>query len=369
MPERKSITGMIRPDLVDFVGYAASKSPDTLVGKDAFTPEQIVKLDANENSFGCSPEVMRALAGFKDYNIYPDATQSELRKALAGYTGVSAERIVAASGSDQLIDNLCRLFVSPGDEVINCVPTFAMFRFFIQLCGGKAVEVLRDADFHVDVAAVKRAITPRTKLIFIATPDNPTGVVTPRADILEILDTGLPVLIDEAYYEFTGETVTDLLDEYPNLMMLRTFSKWAGLAGLRIGYGMFPLEIAAYLMAIKEPYCVNAAAQVAVYASLKDVAALKEKVKLIVAERERLFAFLQEIDWLQPYPSAANFVLCKALKGKAADIQQKLEQRGVLTRYFDTPLLANCIRFSVGRPDQNEILIRELEIIGGDGNA
>jgi len=221
----------------------------------------------------------------------------------------------------------------------------------------------------VDVAAVKRAITPRTKLIFVATPDNPTGALTPRADIVEILDTGRPVLVDEAYYEFIGETVVDLLDEYPNLMVLRTFSKWAGLAGLRVGYGMFPPEIAAYLMAIKEPYCVNAAAQTAVYASLKDVDALKERVRAIITERERLFPILKKIDWLKPYPSAANFILCKVLRGDAAGLQKKLESRGVLTRHFETPLLNNCIRFSVGRPEQNDVLVRELKRMGGESDA
>jgi histidinol-phosphate aminotransferase len=137
-----------------------------------------------------------------------------------------------------------------------------------------------------------------------------------------------------------------------------------GLAGLRIGYGMFPVEIAAYLMRIKEPYCVNAAAQLAAIESLKDAGYLMEKVKIIVAERERLFRMLEGTGWLKPYPSKANFILCEVLKGKAKDVQYKLEQMGVLVRYFDTPLLKDSLRISVGKPEENGVLMEALDKIG-----
>ncbi len=360
----EGIERLVRPELGGFGGYAASKAPETLAGKVEVAVDNIIKLDANENPYGCSPRVNRALAAYKGISVYPDSGQQELRKQLEKYTGVGMEHIVAGAGSDQLIDLLMRLFLEPGDEVINCPPTFAMFRFFIKLAGGVAVEVPRDGDFLVDVRAVKKAITKRTKLILLATPNNPTGTIMPRPDILEILDTGLPVLVDEAYYEFTGQTMAPRISEYKNMMVLRTFSKWAGLAGLRVGYGMFPPKIADYLLRIKEPYSVNVAAQVAVRESLADVDYLMANVKKIIAERERLSAKLMKLGWLKPYPSQANFILCSVLKGGAKELQKRLEEKGILVRYFDEPRLKDCIRISVGRPEDTDRLIETLEKLG-----
>ena len=360
----EGIEKLIRPELVNFGGYDASKSPETIKGKVGVPVEGIIKLDANENPYGCSPKVNRALADYKDINVYPDSGQVELRKQLQEYSGVPMENIVATAGSDQLIDLILRLFISPGDEVINCIPTFAMFHFFIELNRGTEVAVQRDKDFNVDVAAVKKAVTERTKLILLATPNNPTGTITPREDIMEILDTGLPVVVDEAYFEFSGETVAPMIGDYKNLMVLRTFSKWAGLAGLRIGYGMFPVKIADYLLRIKEPYCVNIAALVAVRETLKDTDVLMNRVKAIIAERERLYSCLKEIEWLKPYPSQANFILCLVLKGGTKELRQKLEDRGILVRCFDQPLLKDSIRISIGRAEENDILLETLKELG-----
>ena len=365
----EGIEKLIRPGLANFVGYAASKSPETLVGKVEVPIEEIIKLDANENPYGCSPRVNAALATYPDLNIYPDSGQTELRELLQEYTGVSSEHIVAGAGSDQLIDLILRLFIEPGDEVINCVPTFAMFRFFMGLHPGILVEVPRDDNFAVRVNAVKAAITKKTKIILLATPNNPTGTIIPRREILEILDTGLPVVVDEAYYEFYGETVAPLVSQYENLMVLRTFSKWAGLAGLRIGYGMFPPKIADFLLRIKEPYGVNVAALVAVRESLKDRDYLMEKVKVIIAERERLFEELKKLKWLKPFPSQANFIFCSVLNDKASQLQQKLQKKGVLVRYFDQPFLQNSLRISVGKPEHTDTLIRVLRELEGEING
>jgi histidinol-phosphate aminotransferase len=143
-------------------------------------------------------------------------------------------------------------------------------------------------------------------------------------------------------------------------MVLRTFSKWAGLAGLRIGYGIFPPEIANYLLKIKPPYNVNAAALVAVQESLEDIDFLMSRVKAIVAERERLFAELAKLKFLKPFPSRANFILCSVLNGRASQLQQKLRNKGILVRYFDTPRLRDFIRISVGKPEHTDVLIKAL---------
>ncbi len=365
MSEDKGIEKLIRSCLVAFGGYLPGKSPETLEGQVEVPVEGIIKLDANEDLYGCSPRVQPALANYSALNVYPDAGQTKLRQSLEGYTGVGAEHIVAGNGSDQLIDLVVRLFVETGEEVINCPPSFEMFSFSTELCGGALVEVPRDENFAVNIKAVKAAISEKTKVIFLASPNNPTGTITPRSDILELLDTGLPVVVDEAYYEFSGETVAPLVSQYKNLMVLRTFSKWAGLAGLRVGYGIFPPEIASYLLRIKPPYNVNVSALVAVQESLKDVDYLMKQVKAIVAERERLFTELKKLKFLKPFPSQANFILCLVLKGRASGIQQKLQKKGILIRYFDKPMLKNYIRISVGKPEHTDAVIKALQEIGG----
>ncbi|MBP1707187.1 MAG: hisC, partial [Chloroflexi bacterium] len=238
------IEKFVRIDMSRFGTYSACKSPDVIARKLGIPETEIIKLDANENPYGCSPRVRQALASYPYLNIYPDSAQTELREQLSEYVGLGPEYILAGSGSDELIDLVLRMLVAPDDEVITTVPTFDMYRFCTQVCCGKVVEVVRLKDFEVNVSAVKAAVTRRTRLIFITNPNNPTGTLVPRQDLQELAAIGLPLVIDEAYYEFAGQTVVDLVPKLPNLMVLRTFSKWAGLAGLRIGYGIFPAKIA-----------------------------------------------------------------------------------------------------------------------------
>ncbi len=359
MPGKEGIEQFVRPELAGFVGYSACKSPDAFKGR-------VVKLDANENNYGASPRVQKALGHFNGYHIYPDAAQVELRRALADYTGVGAEHIVAGSGSDQLIDLLIRTFCAAGEEIINLPPTFAMFKFYADLQGAKVVSVPRDENYQVDVLGIKKAVTGKTKLIFIANPNNPTGTLLPEKTIFEVLELGLPTVVDEAYFEFTGKTFAPQVGKIPNLIVLRTFSKWAGLAGLRVGYGLFPERVASILHAVRDPYNVNVAALVAAHESLLDAATRREKVKLIVAERERLYRELEKLAWLKPYPSQANFILCRVFNGEAKGLQDALETKGILTRYFNSPGLENCLRFSVGKPDEDDILLKALEEIGSN---
>jgi histidinol-phosphate aminotransferase len=222
-------------------------------------------------------------------------------------------------------------------------------------------------------------LTKRTKVIFIASPNNPTGNVAAKKEIMELVDTGRVVVADEAYFEFSNNvTVANSVPSYPNLIVLRTFSKWAGLAGLRIGYGLFPIQIADYLMKIKQPYNANAAAQAAVLASLADIDYLRANVASIVEERERLFGKLKELGWLKPYASQANFILCslsyrperpstviasEVKQSLAREIWQGLRKKGIFVRYFDTRGLTNCLRITVGRPEDTDALIDALKTL------
>lgn len=355
------IERMIRSDLLRLRAYEPIIPPEELSRRAGVPTEGVIKLDGNENPYGCSPRVSRALADYPFYHIYPDPEQREIRKALAGYVGVDAAHIVAGAGSDELIDLILRLFLEPGDGVINCVPTFGMYHFCTEICGGKVSEVPRDKSYAVDITGVKEALNEKTKVIFIASPNNPTGNITPQRDILELVKLGRVVVIDEAYYEFSGTTVAPLVTQHENLIVLRSFSKWAGLAGLRIGYGIFPTLIAEQLLKIKQPYNINLAAQIALKESLADTEYRKGTVQKIISERERLTQKLGELKSLRPLPSQANFILCTVDKGNAQDIYRMLQKRGIFIRYFDTPLLRNSIRISVGKPEHTDALIEALK--------
>ncbi|MBN1366788.1 MAG: histidinol-phosphate transaminase [Dehalococcoidales bacterium] len=362
MPE--GIEKYVRKELLTFGAYSSPKASDKQAEQAGIPLKKIIKIDQNENLFGPSPRVNRILAKNNSFNIYPDAEQTAFRKQLSEYTGVGPECIVGASGSNQLLDLITRLFVGEGDRVVNCVPTFDIYRFSTQVCGGKLVEIQRDENFAIDVKAMRRAVDKKTKLIFLANPNAPTGNLTPRKDLIEVLEIGIPTCIDEAYYEFSGVTVVPLMKRYPNLMVVRTFSKWAGLAGLRVGYGLFPPAVADLLHRIKIPYNINVAALTAVQESMLDLDYLMNRVKVIVAERDKLYAGLKKMPWLTPYPSKANFILCKLLKGNAAELQDKLQEKGILVRYFAKPRLENCIRLSIGKPEHTDIVLQTLREIG-----
>ena len=314
--------------------YQGVEPVEVMAERAGIPPEKIIRLNGNENPYGPSPVVAKALADFPNFNHYPDPEQRQLRQALSGYVGVDPERIIAGNGSDELIDMLFRMFIGPGDNIINLTPTFGMYSLGAEICGGEAVSVPRDAEFEIDLEGVKLAITPRTKAIVVCSPNNPTGNMPSEAEVRALLDTGILVIVDEAYYEFSGQTLMPMLDEYPNLVVLRTFSKWAGLAGLRIGLGAMHPDLARTMMSVKPPYNVNLAAETALIASLEDMPALLERVNAIVAERERMYGLLSDIPTVKPYPSQGQLHPVPATRG-----QRTAGVRGTLqSRHFPSPL-------------------------------
>jgi len=267
-------------------------------------------------------------------------------------------------------DVVLKTILNPGEEVINCVPTFGIFRFSTLLCGGKIIEVPRDNDFAVSAAAIKAVITKKTKVIFLVSPNNPTGTQIPKAEILQILETGLPVVIDEAYIEFSGMPGhAGWVLEHGNLIVLRTFSKRGGLAGLRVGYGIFPSALMPHLWKIKQPYNVSVAASAAAIASLADSEHMAEVVKRLVAERNRMAEALSELSFIKVYPSNSNFVLCRVIGRDAKELKLKLEERGILVRYFNKPGLTDCIRISAGKPEHTDELTSVLRNMLRDQNS
>ena len=335
--------------------------PTEVVAQMAGIPsEKAIRLNSNENPYGPSPKVAEALGNFRHYNRYPDPEQRRLRGGLSDYLGVSPDQIVAGNGSDEVIDMLLRMFLGPGENIVVPAPTFGMYAFAAEVCGGKVISVPRDEDFEIDLEAIKLAISSETKGMFIASPNNPTGNIATEAQIRELLDTGVLVVVDETYYEFCGHTVLPLLPEYPNLVVLRTFSKWAGLAGLRIGLGVMHSDIAQTMMRMKPPYNVNLAAEVALLASLKDRPCLLERVQAIVAERERMMGLLQEIPGVKPWPSQANFILCQLPPGRGRGMFEGLCRREIFLRHFGNGRLGDCVRASVGLPSETDAVVEAL---------
>jgi len=363
MLNSKDVENMIRGGLKGMKAYTPVDPVEVLTGRAEVPAGETAKLDGNENPYGCSPRVQKALAEFQDYNRYPDPDQREVRKALAGYTGVKAESIVAGAGSDDLIDIILRLFIEPGDRVINCPPTFGMYPFCTVITGGEVVKVPRRSDFSLDLPAVIKAIDATTKVIFIASPNNPSGNRASEVEIKALLSNNLIVVIDEAYVEFSGNSLTPLVSQYANLIVLRTFSKWAGIAGLRAGYGICPANIVPYMMKIKQPYNINMAAYVGILESLADLDYLQKTVRAMIKERDVLFKGLQQFKWLKPYPSEANFVLCAVIDRSAKDVYMSLQKKGIFIRYFETPELRDYIRISVGRPGDTARVIAALRDI------
>ncbi|HSA99117.1 MAG TPA: histidinol-phosphate transaminase [Anaerolineales bacterium] len=359
----------IRAHLESLPPYTPIEPFEVLSERVGRAPSQIVKLDANENPYGPLPIVREALGKLDFPHIYPDPESRVLRKSLAKFIGVGEDYLLAGAGADELIDLLMRVLLEPGDRLISCPPTFGMYPFDADLNAARCIEVPRSADFSLDMESIHKAVeTYGPRMLIVASPNNPDGSLLDRKTIEELLSLPLLVVLDEAYIEFASEDLGTSLShirEVPareNLVVLRTFSKWAGLAGLRIGYGAFPLWLMPTLWKSKQPYNVNVAASVAAQISLEYADELAKVVELLKGERTRLFEALEEVPYLKPYPTRSNFILCRVIGLDAAELKKRLaEQYGIFVRYFNKPGLRDHIRISVGRPQDTDALLKALE--------
>jgi histidinol-phosphate aminotransferase len=325
--------------------------------------KQIIKLDANENPYGPHPAVGQALADLTFAHIYPDPESRALRRKLSARLGIPAENLLAGAGADELIDLIMRVFIEPGDAILNCPPTFGMYSFDGDINRANVINAPRLSDFSIDIQAVEQAVQKnRPKLLFLASPNNPDGSLISDEIWRRLADLPVMIVLDEAYIEFAqnGSSRIQEAVHRPNVAILRTFSKWAGLAGLRVGYGAFPSALMPYLWKAKQPYNVSVAASVAAITSLENAASLEEVGNWIQRERERLFVHLQNIPWLSPYPTQSNFILCRVIGREARTVKEMLAKQGILIRYFNKPGLEDHIRISVGRPEHTDQLIAVL---------
>jgi len=333
-----------------------------------------IKLASNENPLPPSARVQKAIiAALSSLDRYPDGSGFYLRQALAKKHGVMPDQVVLGNGSNELIELLVRSFLRPGDEAVMPHPSFVVYPMIVQAAGGVRVMVMLK-DFRLDLDAMARAITPMTKIVFVANPNNPTATIVTR-DEVEHFMSRVPertiVVFDEAYIEFAmGPDFPDTLSyvkQGRKLVVLRTFSKAASLAGLRVGYGIADADAVALMNRIRQPFNVNSLAQVAALAALDDEAHTLECVRMIEAGRHFLYDEFKRIG-LQYVPSRANFILVDVGRN-AADIYQKLLHQGVIVRPMTPFGLETALRITVGTPEENRTLVKALRVVLGKTSA
>jgi histidinol-phosphate aminotransferase len=329
-----------------------------------------IKLASNENPLPPSDRVQKAIiAALSSLDRYPDGSGFYLRQALAKKHGVMPDQVVLGNGSNELIELLVRSFLRPGDEAVVPHPSFVVYPMIVQAAGGVRVMVMLK-DFRLDLDAMGRAITPMTKIVFVANPNNPTATIVTR-DEVEHFMSRVPertiVMFDEAYIEFAmGSDFPDTLayvKQGRKVVVLRTFSKAASLAGLRVGYGIADADAIALMNRIRQPFNVNSLAQVAALAALDDEAHILECVRMIEAGRHFLYDEFKRIG-LQYVPSRANFILVDVGRN-AADIYQKLLHQGVIVRPMTPFGLETAFRITVGTPEENRKLVKALRMVLG----
>ena len=355
----------LRRSLKALPEYAALEDPNEIAREYGLEPHQVIKVDGNENPYGPSPKALDVLAGVRYApHLYGDADQKALRAALGRHLGVSPEAVVCGAGSDELIEMLFRLFVEEGDRVVTASPTFGMYAFNAQLASAEVLDVPLLAEWSFDTEGLVDAAM-QSKAVFIPSPNNPTGNVIPLALVDRLLATGSMLVVDEAYIEFSDQpSLAARAAQELGLIVLRTFSKWGGLAGLRIGYGVMHPSVAAILMQAKDPYNVNAAAEAAALASLEDHALLDERACTLAGERQRVSAALADLGWVHPYPSEAVFILMRLEGISGIDLRDALRKRGIFTRHFGGARLQDHLRISMGLPEQNDRILEAFREIG-----
>ncbi|HEY7035179.1 MAG TPA: histidinol-phosphate transaminase [Thermomicrobiales bacterium] len=360
------VASFVRPVVRTVPSYVPAKSPEQ-------PPRRIVKLDMNESPYGPSPKARAALAEFAETNRYPEFDAGPVRRALAGYTGAPVDQIICGAGLDDVLNTFIHAIIDPGDEVIISEPTFGVYRGLASLHGGRVVDAPLTPDFALDAERVLAAVTDRTKLIIVCTPNNPTGNVFDPATVERIVaESGRLVAIDEAYAEFAGSTHLPLMDRHPNVAILRTMSKFAGMAGMRVGYGIFPAALMPYLQTVTPPFHnVTLASTAAVIASLDDLPFLNGVVARINADRDALADNLRELPGVRPLPSATNFLLVRLPVDDAAPVVRELARRGILVRHFGRPELGirDCLRVTIGTTEENELFLAELADILREGGS
>ncbi len=326
-----------------------------------------VKLNQNENPFDFPQEIKEEVLQFareRCWSRYPDFTQKDMVQALSRYTGWPEDGILVGNGSNELVQATLITFIdAPDTTVLIPTPTFTLYRLLCKALGANVLEVYLTENYRFDIEAIKDATeTNFPDVMIFCSPNNPTGCVLENSDIEDLLNLsdGL-IVVDEAYYEFRGETCFCLLKDYPNLIIFRTFSKALSLAGLRIGYLMAHPELVEQISKVKLPYNLNFFSQIAAMKALENRDLLQKNIDYLIGQRDILYNALKDIEGVVPYPSYANFILFET-QSNSKDIFEGLLQQGVLIRDVSGyPMLSRALRFNVGIQEENTRFLDALK--------
>lgn len=349
--------------------YVPGKSQDEIASEFGLNKEDIIKLGSNENPWGPSPKAIEAIEK-EDINInrYPESDLSELIDELASYSGVKPSQvIVGGDGADEIIDVLAKTFIDSEDEFIVPLPSYMYYEYLLKQYGAIPVYAKWDMDENkLDVESVISKITDKTKMIFLCSPNNPTGTLIAKEDICKIaeINEDILIVIDEAYFEYSEVTNRELIDKYPNIFIIRTMSKVMGLAGMRIGYGLSSEEIIEYMFRIKPVFSLTRLSYVACLNTLRDKEYIERSIKDGIESRQYLYEELSKIDSLQVFPSKSNFMLI-GIKGTgftAAELTRELMSKGIIVRDCTSfkGLDEYWIRISICTLDEDKIFIDKI---------
>lgn len=358
----------LRPEIQSFSPYIPGLSIAEIRARHGL--ERVVKMASNENPLGIAPSVRQVLQQSLETSFrYPRPGSPDLRLALSKHLGLPGSCIVAGNGSDEIIDLLIRVRARPGqDHILIFEPSFSMYRLLAKLCGVEVRAIPLDQDFHFPWERLLQAVDEHTAMVFITTPDNPTGFAPPVRE-LEAVAAKIPastlLVVDEAYMDFAvpqqDYSLLSRLADFPNLVILRTFSKLYGLAGLRLGFGLMPERLADALIRVKPPFSVNILAEAAGIAVLDDAPFIQATLDCVVQGRTFLTSELQRLG-CHVYPSQTNFLLFRPPL-PAEQVFQSLLLRGVIIRPLKSYGLDELLRVSIGTPEENGIFIQELEVL------
>ena len=333
-----------------------------------------IKLASNENPLGPSPKAIEAVRGcLHSVNRYPDGSGWTLSSKIAAKFNLNTDNIVLGNGSDEIIGMLARVLLRPGDEALVPQTTFSMYEIMVRSSGATPIEVPLNDTMTIDLAGMLDRITPRTRIVFLCNPNNPTGtIITGDAlgAFLRQLPADIVVVMDEAYIEFVTDPQCargiDFLQDEPAVVLLRTFSKAYGLAGLRIGYGIMPAQLAGYIHRVRQPFNAALPAQVAAAAALDDEAFLQQTIQTVQTGLAYLQSSLQQLN-IRYYPTQANFFLIDVNRS-CDEVFEQLLQKGVIVRSMTSYGFTDLIRVNVGRPHENERFIQALSEVLGCGS-
>lgn len=350
MNKKISLRSLLRDDIQELIPYKPVLYPD------------VIKLDANENPFDFPDSIWQTITELLDpqsFTRYPDALAQDLISELSNIHGLTTNHIMVGNGSDELILNLM-LTYGARNRVVIAVPTFSMYGIHARVAGANILEIPRNSDFDLAVDEILQA-GKDASLVMLCSPNNPTGnsITTEQLEMILENSPGL-VVVDQAYVEFGGTNFMPLVEKYSNLVILRTFSKAYGLAGLRVGYLFAQPDVINYLFKVKQPFNLNTFSQVAALAVLRHRDIFQKQVAKLVTERDKLYSEMQKISGVRVYPSDANYLMFST-NYLAKEVYNGLLSNNVLVRNFGEPELSRYLRVSVGQFEENQLFLQALE--------